>query len=70
VCLCAGSDSSVSEMEDEDDFKVQPSKDKKKSYEVEHESLEPDAIWATIRNESTRTIEMLSVDVRVVAFWS
>jgi ariadne-1 len=53
-------------MEDDDDFKVQPTKDKKKSYEIEYDCLEPEAVQSTIHTESQRTMEMLSVDVSIV----
>ncbi|EJD52338.1 hypothetical protein AURDEDRAFT_111086 [Auricularia subglabra TFB-10046 SS5] len=54
--------SSVSDMDEEEDFQIQPTRDKKKSYEIDFDCLEPDAIQATIRADAEQIVTIFGVD--------
>jgi len=47
-----------------DDFRVACTKGKRKSYEIDHESLSVDAIENAIRKEAEHVVGIFGVDVR------
>lgn len=60
-------ESSISEQEMDDDledFQVQPQREKKRSYEVDFESLDAAAIESRIRRDADQIISIFGVEVR------
>lgn len=55
-------------MDEEEDFHIQPTKDKKKSYEIDYDCLEQTAIQDIIRADSDQIISIFGVDVSTVHF--